>query len=122
MNKPISAMKRTTLVMLLLALCGFSSASSALSESEAEDLADLTAVFVYLKNDCGYNELPNNEIKRAIVYFAQQNRWDLRNYNSFNMNALGEESYRDLRGIALPVPTKCKSLARDSLSLLAYAN
>ncbi|AJJ34046.1 bacterial chaperone lipo family protein [Yersinia rochesterensis] len=122
MNKPISAMKRTTLVMLLLALCGFSSASSALSESEAEDLADLTAVFVYLKNDCGYKELPNNEIKRAIVYFAQQNRWDLRNYSSFNMNALGEESYRDLRGIALPVPTKCKSLARDSLSLLAYAN
>ncbi|MCM5253529.1 YacC family pilotin-like protein, partial [Escherichia coli] len=64
-------MKRTTLVMLLRTLCGFSSASSALSESEAEDLADLTAVFVYLKNDCGYNELPNNEIKRAIVYFAQ---------------------------------------------------
>ncbi|ENF3459214.1 TPA: YacC family pilotin-like protein [Yersinia enterocolitica] len=115
-------MKRTTLVMLLLTLCGFSSASSALSESEAEDLADLTAVFVYLKNDCGYNELPNNEIKRAIVYFAQQNRWDLRNYNSFNMKALGEESYRDLRGIAIPVPTKCKYLARDSLSLLAYAN
>ncbi|CFQ08041.1 putative chaperone lipoprotein YacC [Yersinia enterocolitica] len=122
MNKPVSAMKRTTLVMLLLTLCGFSSASSALSESEAEDLADLTAVFVYLKNDCGYNELPNNEIKRAIVYFAQQNRWDLRNYNSFNMKALGEESYRDLRGIAIPAPTKCKSLARDSLSLLAYAN
>ncbi len=42
-------MKRTTLVMLLLTLCGFSSASFALSESEAEDLADLTAVFVYLK-------------------------------------------------------------------------
>ena len=122
MNKPVSAMKRTTLIMLLLTLCGFSSASSALSESEAEDLADLTAVFVYLKNDCGYNELPNNEIKRAIVYFAQQNRWDLRNYNSFNMKTLGEESYRDLRGIAIPVPIKCKSLARDSLSLLAYAN
>ncbi|PVF10803.1 hypothetical protein DBO95_28205, partial [Yersinia pestis] len=105
-------MKRTTLVMLLLTLCGFSSASFALSESEAEDLADLTAVFVYLKNDCGYQELPNNEIKRAIVYFAQQNRWDLHNYDSFNMKALGEDSYRDLRGIALPTPVKCKSLAR----------
>ncbi|MEY4922998.1 MAG: hypothetical protein RLY17_1715 [Pseudomonadota bacterium] len=115
-------MKRTTLVILLLTLCGFSSASSALSEAEAEDLADLTAVFVYLKNDCGYNELPNNEIKQAIIYFAQQNRWDLRNYNSFNMKTLGEESYRDLHGIAIPAPTKCKSLARDSLSLLAYAN
>jgi hypothetical protein len=114
-------MKKTTLAMLLLTLLGFSSASQALSESEAEDLADLTAVFVYLKNNCGYNELPNAQIKQAIVYFAQQNRWDLTNYNSFNMRQLGEESYRDLSGIAIPTPTKCKSLARDSLSLLAYA-
>jgi len=115
-------MKKTTLLMLLLATLGFSNTSLALNESEAEDLADLTAVFVYLKNECGYNELPNAQIKRAIVYFAQQNRWDLSNYNSFNMKMLGEESYRDLSGIAIPTANKCKSLARDSLSLLAYAN
>lgn len=107
-------MKKTTLTMLLLAMLGFSNASLALNESEAEDLADLTAVFIYLKNDCGYNDLPNAQIKRAIVYFAQQNRWDLSNYNSFNMKALGEDSYRDLSGIAIPTPKKCKSLARDS--------
>ena len=35
--------------MLLLAMLGFSNASLALNESEAEDLADLTAVFIYLK-------------------------------------------------------------------------
>lgn len=115
-------MKRTTLTLLLLTLLGFSSASQALSESEAEDLADLTAVFVYLKNNCGYDQLPNAQIKRAIVFFAQQNRWDLANYNSFNMQAMGEDSYRDLSGIAVAKPTKCKSLARDSLSLLAYSN
>lgn len=115
-------MKKTTLLMLLLTMLGFSNASLALNESEAEDLADLTAVFIYLKSDCGYNELPNAQIKRAIVYFAQQNRWDLTNYNSFNMKSLGEDSYRDLSGIAIPTPNKCKSLARDSLSLLAYAN
>ncbi|SMB47120.1 hypothetical protein SPRA44_640010 [Serratia proteamaculans] len=115
-------MKKTTLLVLLLTMLGFSNASLALNESEAEDLADLTAVFIYLKNDCGYNDLPNTQIKRAIVYFAQQNRWDLSNYNSFNMKALGEDSYRDLSGIAIPTPNKCKSLARDSLSLLAYAN
>ena len=115
-------MKKTTLCLLLLSLLGFSSASQALSESEAEDLADLTAVFVYLKNNCGYEQLPNTQIKRAIVFFAQQNRWDLSNYNSFNMQSMGEESYRDLSGIAGPKPTKCKSLARDSLSLLAYTN
>jgi hypothetical protein len=115
-------MKKTSLLVLLLTILGFSNASLALNESEAEDLADLTAVFIYLKNDCGYNDLPNAQIKRAIVYFAQQNRWDLTNYNSFNMKALGEDSYRDLSGIAIPTPNKCKSLARDSLSLLAYAN
>ncbi|CAM3794303.1 MULTISPECIES: YacC family pilotin-like protein [Rahnella] len=115
-------MKKTTLCLLLLSLLGFSSASQALSESEAEDLADLTAVFVYLKNNCGYEQLPNTQIKRAIVFFAQQNRWDLSNYNSFNMQSMGEDSYRDLSGIAVPKPTKCKSLARDSLSLLAYTN
>ncbi|QUY51142.1 YacC family pilotin-like protein [Serratia plymuthica] len=115
-------MKKTTLLVLLLTMLGFSNASLALNESEAEDLADLTAVFIYLKNDCGYNDLPNAQIKRAIVYFAQQNRWDLSNYNSYNMKALGEDSYRDLSGIAIPTPNKCKYLARDSLSLLAYAN
>lgn len=108
--------------MLLLAMLGFSNASLALNESEAEDLADLTAVFIYLKNDCGYNDLPNAQIKRAIVYFAQQNRWDLSNYNSFNMKALGEDSYRDLSGIAIPTPKKCNRWRATLLSLLAYAN
>lgn len=114
-------MKKTTL-LLLLALLGFSNTSMALNESEAEDLADLTAVFVYLKNECGYTDLPNAQIKRAIVYFAQQNRWDLSNYNSLNMKALGEESYRDLSSIAIARANKCKYLARESLSLLAYVN
>ncbi len=121
MNKSLMAMKRTTLMMLLLGLLGFSSASQALSDTEAEDLADLTAVFVYLKNNCGYHDLPNTQIKQAIVYFAQQNSWDLSNYNTFNMRRLGEESYRDLSGIAISTPNKCKALARDSLGLLAYA-
>ncbi|MCN6255016.1 hypothetical protein MLQ24_03445, partial [Escherichia coli] len=30
------------------------------------------------------------------------------------------DSYRDLSGIGIPVAKKCKALARDSLSLLAY--
>lgn len=36
------------------------------------------------------------------------------------MKALGEDSYRDLSGIGIPVAKKCKATARDSLSLLAY--
>lgn len=42
-------MKQSIRILLLTGLLGFSSTSFALSESEAEDLADLTAVFVYLK-------------------------------------------------------------------------
>ncbi len=76
--------------------------------------------FVYLKNDCGYQDLPDAQIRRALVFFARQNRWDLSNYGSFNMKSLGADSYQDLSGIAVPNDTKCKSLARDSLSLLAY--
>lgn len=113
-------MKKSIKALLLTGLLGFSSASFALSENEAEDLADLTAVFVYLKNDCGYQDLPDAQIRNALMFFARQNRWDLTNYNSFNMKALGEESYRDLSGIAIANDKKCKSLARDSLSLLAY--
>lgn len=116
----VEAMKtffRTILFGSLMAMCAN---SYALSENEAEDMADLTAVFVFLKNDCGYQNLPNGQIRRALVFFAQQNQWDLSNYDSFDMKALGEDSYRDLSGIGIPVAKKCKALARDSLSLLAY--
>ncbi len=51
--------------------------------------------------------------------FAQQNQWDLSNYDTFDMKALGEDSYRDLSGIGIP-SLKVQSPARDSLSLLAY--
>ena len=46
-------MKTFFRTVLLGSLLAMSSSSYALSESEAEDMADLTAVFVFLKNDCG---------------------------------------------------------------------
>ena len=116
----VEKMKTLFRTMVLGSLLLLSANSYALSESEAEDMADLTAVFVFLKNDCGYQNLPNTQIRRALVFFAQQNQWDLSNYDSFNMKALGEDSYRDLSGIQIPTAKKCKALARDSLSLLAY--
>ena len=54
--------------MLFGSLLALSANSYALSESEAEDMADLTAVFVFLKNDCGYQNLPNTQIRRALVF------------------------------------------------------
>lgn len=116
----VEIMKTLFRTIVLGSLLAVSANSYALSENEAEDMADLTAVFVFLKNDCGYQNLPNSQIRRALVFFAQQNQWDLSNYDTWDMKALGEESYRDLSGIAIPVDKKCKSLARDSLSLLAY--
>ena len=68
----VEAMKtffRTVLFGSLMAVCAN---SYALSESEAEDMADLTAVFVFLKNDCGYQNLPNGQIRRALVFFASK--------------------------------------------------
>ena len=116
----VEKMKTLFRTIVLGSLLTLSANSYALSESEAEDMADLTAVFVFLKNDCGYQNLPNTQIRRALVFFAQQNQWDLSNYDSFNMKALGEDSYRDLSGINIPTTKKCKALAHDSLSLLAY--
>lgn len=116
----VEIMKTLFRTIVLGSLLAMSANSYALSENEAEDMADLTAVFVFLKNDCGYQNLPNSQIRRALVFFAQQNQWDLSNYDTWDMKTLGEESYRDLSGIAIPVDKKCKSLARDSLSLLAY--
>ncbi|CAK9885996.1 MAG: hypothetical protein XXXJIFNMEKO3_02420 [Candidatus Erwinia impunctatus] len=112
-------MKKSLNALLMLMLCSFSSTSFALYESEAEDLADLTAVFVYLKNDCGYQSLPDAQIRRALVFYARQNRWNLTNYDDFNMTLLGEESYQDLSRIPIPGDKKCKLLADDALSLLA---
>ncbi|MCL2891483.1 YacC family pilotin-like protein [Brenneria tiliae] len=114
-------MKNSALALFLLSLMSFSSASKALNEFEAEDLADLTAVFVYLKNNCGYQDLPNEQIRQTLLAFARQNRWDLSNYGAFNMTVLGEDSYRDLSKIAIPTAKKCQALARNSLGLLAYA-
>lgn len=55
-------------MLLLLGLLSFTSASQAIDDMQSEDLADLTAIFVFLKNDCGYNDLPNAQIKKAIVF------------------------------------------------------
>ena len=104
----------------LMTLLGITNSSRALSNNEAEDLADLTAVFIYLKYDCGYSQIPDREIERAIVYFAKSNKWDLSNYHSEKMTVLNKESYKDLKGIPLTTEFKCQSLARDSLGLFAY--
>ena len=50
----------------------FSDRTSALSINETENLADLTAAYIFLKHDCSYSQIPDREIERAILYFAQK--------------------------------------------------
>lgn len=113
-------MRKFTVIFYIITLLGITHTARALSPNEAEDLADLTAVFIYLKYDCGYTQIPDREIERAIVYFARSNKWDLGDYDSAKMTKLNKESYNDLKGIPLAQDFKCQSLARDSLGLFAY--
>lgn len=106
--------------LIATSLVLFSVTSYALNEVEAEELADLTAVFVFLRNDCGLKKLEDDQIRDALIHFIEQNQWSMGNYVSFNMTLLGEESYRDLKKIAVPTNTKCQSLIANSSSLLAY--
>lgn len=115
MNKPLR-------MLLLSGLLSVSLTSQALNEIQSEYLADITAIFVFLKNDCGYKIYPNNQINNVIFLFANNNGWDLSNYNNKKMKTLSEESYRDLIHIKIPTGAKCRRLAQDSLGLLSYVN
>ena len=75
----VEKMKTLFRTMVLGSLLALSANSYALSESEAEDMADLTAVFVFLKNDCGYQNLPNTQIRRAPECAVQQDLLHLSN-------------------------------------------
>ncbi|AOM42531.1 YacC family pilotin-like protein [Xenorhabdus hominickii] len=113
-------MQKIALLTYILVLFGLAQPAQALSEKDAEDLADLTAVYIFLKYDCGYSQIPDREIRRTIIYFAQHKNLDLSNYDSQLMEELNQSGYNDLKGIHLPHELKCRSLARNSLSLLAY--
>ncbi|MDC9590958.1 YacC family pilotin-like protein [Xenorhabdus sp. XENO-10] len=113
-------MQKITLLTYILALLIFAQPAKALSENEAEELADLEAVFIYLKYDCGYSQIPKSQIQHAIFYFAQRQKWDLSNYDIQLMQELKGLGYNDLKGINLPHEAKCRSLARNSLGLLSY--
>lgn len=94
----------------------------ALTEAQAEDIAGLTAVYIFLKNDCGYSQIPNAKIEQTIAMFARNNQWDLSNYNAELMFKLNKESYYDLKGINIPSDLKCDALARNTLGISSQKN
>ncbi|OAT25348.1 putative YacC family chaperone lipoprotein [Proteus myxofaciens ATCC 19692] len=98
----------------------FSASTKALTDSQAEDLADLTAVFLFLNKDCGYEQISKPKIERALVIFSRSQKWDVSNYSVLPMNQLNEDSYNDLKGIEITHNKKCQLLANKSLSLLNY--
>lgn len=115
------AMKKIFQRLLLLTLFfSFPSVSWSLNDSQVEDLADIEAVFTFLKKDCGYSSLPTDKIQQSLIVFAKHNGWDTSNYNAAKMNKLTEESYKDLSGIAINKEKKCNALASRSLRMIAY--
>ncbi len=94
----------------------------ALNDFEANKMADLTAIFVYLKNDCHFREIPDSELRHGLIVFAKKQNWDLSNYKSMNMQQRGINSYLDLNQIALKKSKKCRLLAENTLGLLSYLN
>lgn len=98
----------------------FSSGAKALTYTQAEDLADLTAVYLFLNKDCGYEQISKQKIERAIFIFSRSQQWDVSNYSTLPMSQLNEDSYNDLKGIEVVHSKKCQLLANKSLNLLEY--
>lgn len=98
----------------------FSTSAKALTYSQAEDLADLTAIYLFLNKDCGYEQISKQKIERALVIFSRSQKWDVTNYATLPMSRLNEDSYNDLKGIKVAHNKKCQLLANNSLSLLNY--
>ncbi|MBG2801460.1 YacC family pilotin-like protein [Proteus sp. WDL240414] len=98
----------------------FSSGAKALTYTQAEDLADLTAIYLFLNKDCGYEQISKPKIERALMVFSRSQQWDVSNYSTLPMSQLNEDSYNDLKGIEVTHSKKCQLLANKSLSLLNY--
>ncbi|WP_099074256.1 YacC family pilotin-like protein [Proteus alimentorum] len=98
----------------------FSSSTKALTYTQAEDLADLTAIYLFLNKDCGYEQISKPKIERALMVFSRSQQWDVSNYSTLPMSQLNENSYNDLKGIEVSHNKKCQLLANKSLSLLNY--
>lgn len=113
-------MKKWVKYLVVALLFGQTGYSVAMDESQIDDLADLTAIFVYLKNDCGYQDIPDQQIRNALLFYAKQNRWRLERSDQPRMQLGVQHSYQDLNGIPLPTKAKCRSLAEQSLGLLDY--
>lgn len=116
----VKAMKtffRTILFASLMAMCAN---SYALSENEAEDMADLTAVFVFSEKRLWLPEFTQWANSSRTGLFCPAEPMGPQQLRQLRHEGAREDSYRDLSGIGIPTAKKCKALARDSLSLLAY--
>lgn len=100
----------------------FCSTGQALDQMQAEELAELTAILVYVKTQCGYEELPAPLVRQGLAFFAMKKGWNMDNYASFNMTQLNQENFNDLKHIPVDQKKKCKSLAPGALNLLAQVS
>lgn len=106
------------LTLLLL----ISANSYALGDVEADEMADLTAMFVFLKDSCGQKNLPDDQLREGLVRFANLRHWDLSNYNARTMQTRTLASYQDLRQLPVARSEKCRLIKVNVLGLLSMIN
>ncbi len=110
----------SALLFFLFATLFFSSSAKALTYTQAEDLADLTAVYLFLNNDCGYEQISKQKIERALIIFHNLSSGMSPEYSMLPMSKLNEDSYQDLKKIYKLLITKMSTTSPKSLSLLNY--
>ena len=106
------------LTLLLLV----SANSYAIGDVEADEMADLTAMYVYLKDNCGEKNLQDGQLREGLVRFANIRHWDLFNYNSHAMQTRTLDSYQDLRKLPVSRLEKCRLIRVNVLGLLSLLN
>lgn len=94
----------------------------AIGDVEADEMADLTAMFVYLKNNCGQKNLPDHQLREGLVNFAHLRHWDLSNYNTQKMQIRTLASYQDLSKFPVGSSEKCRLINVNILGLLSLLN
>lgn len=96
--------------------------SYAIGVVEADEMADLTAMYVYLKNNCGQTKLSDGQLREGLVRFANIRQWNLSNYNAYAMQTRTLASYQDLRKMPVAHLEKCRLIRVNVIGLLSLVN
>lgn len=111
-------------VILMASICcigamilAYSNHAAALTEQEADELAEFRATMVFLRSDCKL-EMTDQKFNDALLYYALQRGWYLGNYAQFDLDKLTLNRYKDLSSIGLQKDKKCEGLQKSMSPIL----